>query len=146
MMNPPLDDTQAIVSCSRYTEEQLDIFRKGLLAMIASRKKFLKHDNDMLDMVMMLHMALLTDSGKGPSLSVTSIADILNRPRQSVKNRVEKLIWSGRLKRLPDKTITCVPSEVGNADEMINLLLKTADQIRAASSTDQSTYSLPLSA
>lgn len=145
-MNPPLDDTQAIVSCSRYTEDQLVIFRKGLLAMIASRKKFLKQDSDMLDMVMMLHMALLTDCGKGPSLSVTSIADILNRPRQSVKNRVEKLIKLGRLERLPDKTVTCVPSKVGNGDDMVDLLLKTADQIRAASSTYQSTYSLPLSA
>ncbi|MEK9748290.1 MAG: hypothetical protein VW333_06200, partial [Pseudomonadales bacterium] len=94
-------------------------------------------DCDMLDMVMMLHMALLTDDGKGPSLSVTSIADILQRPRQSVKNRVEKLIKLGRLKRLPDKTVTCVPNKVGNADEIIDLCLKTADRIRAASSIDQ---------
>ncbi|MEK9748289.1 MAG: hypothetical protein VW333_06195, partial [Pseudomonadales bacterium] len=61
-MTPPLDDTQATSRLhSRYTKDQLYIFREGMLAMIGSRQKFLKLDCDMLDMVMMLHMALLTD-------------------------------------------------------------------------------------
>jgi DNA-binding IclR family transcriptional regulator len=118
-------------------DAQVRALRRGLLALLKSTNATPG------DMKLMLEAMLITDEDH--PISVTSLADITGLPRQSVKNRTDVLIDQGFLARHKSGLISPSANRSGQIMRS-NIFTSTADEIRAASSTDQSTYSLPLSA
>ena len=118
-------------------DAQVRALRRGLLALLKSTNATPG------DMKLMLEAMLITDEDH--PISVTSLADITGLPRQSVKNRTDVLVDQGFLARHKSGLISSSANRSGQIMRS-NIFTSTADEIRAASSTDQSTYSLPLSA
>ena len=119
-------------------KQQLKAFRVGLLEILNSSKVTTK------DLILYLQCGIL--ASETHPISVTSLSNIAKMPRQSVKNRVDKMVEQGFLGRTKGGGVFVRQDPNGRAATRCEIILKTADQIRAASSTDQSTYSLPLSA
>ena len=118
---------------------QVRALRRGLLALLKST------DATPGDMKLMLEALLITDEDH--PISVTSLADITGLPRQSVKNRTDVLVDQGFLARHKSGLISPNCHQYRSGQRLrTKIITSTADEIRAASSTDQSTYSLPLSA
>ena len=118
-------------------DAQVRALRRGLLALLKST------DASPGDLKLMLETMLIADDNH--PVSVTSLADITGLPRQSVKNRTDVLVDQGFLTRHKSGLIS--PSADRSGQRLrTKIITSTADEIRAASSTDQSTYSLPLSA